>query len=191
MVAAIEGACFSQREAIIQAELQDRTFDVTLPGIRPTGGTMHPLSQVQERLEELFIAMGYHGTLDYLEVEDEFHNLEALNIPADHPARDMHDTPLDERPAASSRVNPYLSRQIRGDAYIKPPFRAVFPGKVFRYEGSPMASKLRAHISPAGRPATDRQRYRWRTSTVEADHAEPNFWERPHYSIATWLLPFR
>ena len=131
VVAALSAAREGLREAAIQAELGDRSFDVTLPGIQPTGGTMHPLTQVQERLEETFIAMGYH-VLDYLEVEDEFHNFEALNIPGDHPARDMHDTFwTKDRLLLRTHTSP---GQIRAMRTLEPPFRAVFPGKVFRYE---------------------------------------------------------
>ena len=125
----------SRREALrsdaLQTELTDLDFDVTLPGIPKNAGTRHPLTLVQEQLEEIFLSMGFY-VLDYPEVEDDFHNFEALNIPPDHPARDMQDT--------FWLKNGYLLRthtspgQIRAMGEYAPPFRAIFPGKVFRYE---------------------------------------------------------
>ncbi|MFT7626349.1 MAG: phenylalanyl-tRNA synthetase alpha chain, partial [Myxococcota bacterium] len=115
----------------IEAELADSTFDVTLPGIAPSGGTVHPLTQVQDEVEEIFLSMGYY-VLDYPEVEDDFHNFQALNIPADHPARDMQDTFwLKSGHLLRTHTSP---GQIRAMKTYKPPFRAIFPGKVFRYE---------------------------------------------------------
>ena len=78
-------------QALIDAELADDTFDVTLPAIARTRGHVHPVSLVQERVESVFTSMGFH-VLDYPEVESEFNNFEALNIPSWHPARDMQDT---------------------------------------------------------------------------------------------------
>ena len=132
---AVEAAIADRRNALeeaqIEAELADDTFDITLPGIKPHAGGLHPLTQVQERLEEIFLAMGYM-VLDYLEVEDEFHNFEALNIPGDHPARDAHDTFwTKDGHLLRTHTSP---GQIRAMREFKPPFRAVFPGKVFRYE---------------------------------------------------------
>ena len=119
------------RNAEIEQELADTSFDVTLPGVTRRPGTIHPLTQVQDQVEQVFHAMGFH-VLDYPEVEDEFHNFEALNIPADHPARDMQDTFwLKDGNLLRTHTSP---GQIRAMRTIEPPFRAVFPGKVFRYE---------------------------------------------------------
>ncbi len=122
------------RDAAIRRELDDRTFDITLPGTVPAAGTLHPLTLVQERLEEIVTAMGF-TVLDYPEVEDEWHNFEALNIPADHPARDSHDTfwlhPREHKLLLRTHTSP---GQIRAMKETVPPFRALFPGKVFRYE---------------------------------------------------------
>lgn len=132
---AVEAGIATRREALrnaaIEAELADSTFDVTLPGIAPSGGTVHPLTQVQDEVEEIFLSMGYY-VLDYPEVEDDFHNFQALNIPADHPARDMQDTFwLKSGHLLRTHTSP---GQIRAMKTYKPPFRAIFPGKVFRYE---------------------------------------------------------
>jgi phenylalanyl-tRNA synthetase alpha chain len=128
---AIEARRVQLVEGAIHAELSDMNFDITLPGQAPSAGTMHPLTQVQEQVEEIFSAMGYY-VLDYPEVEDDFHNFEALNIPADHPARDMHDTFWLQ---SGHLLRTHTSTgQIRAMGEFKPPFRAIFPGKVFRYE---------------------------------------------------------
>jgi phenylalanyl-tRNA synthetase alpha chain len=125
----------SRREALqnnaLNAELTDFDFDVTLPGIPKSSGTRHPLTLVQEQVEEIFVSMGFY-VLDYPEVEDDFHNFEALNIPKDHPARDMQDTFwLKNGQLLRTHTSP---GQIRAMGEYAPPFRAIFPGKVFRYE---------------------------------------------------------
>lgn len=115
----------------IDKELNDQTFDPTRTDVHGSPGTLHPLTIVQEELEEIFGAMGFM-ILDYPEIEDEFHNFEALNIPADHPARDMQDTFwLKNGSLLRTHTSP---GQIRAMGSISVPFRAVFPGKVFRYE---------------------------------------------------------
>lgn len=132
---AVIGAIATRRTTLVQAaidaELSDRTFDITLPGTPPRCGTMHPLTHVQDRLEKIFEAMGYY-VLDYPEIEDSAHNFEGLNIPDDHPARDMHDTFwLKDGHLLRTHTSPGQLRAMRDYA---PPFRAVFPGRVFRYE---------------------------------------------------------
>ena len=131
VIGAIEARRTTLRELAIEAELSDSTFDVTLPGVAPAAGTYHPLTLVQGRVEEIFQAMGYY-VLDYPEVEDDFHNFQALNIPEDHPARDMQDTFwLKDGHLLRTHTSP---GQIRAMREYAPPFRAVFPGKVYRYE---------------------------------------------------------
>lgn len=115
----------------IEAELNDVSFDPTRTDLSTQNGSLHPLTIVQEELEEIFTAMGFM-VLDYPEVEDEFHNFEALNIPANHPARDMQDTFwLKNGTLLRTHTSP---GQIRAMGALDVPFRAVFPGKVFRYE---------------------------------------------------------
>ena len=128
---AIETRREALRDNALQAELQDFDFDVTLPGIPKASGSRHPLTLVQEQVEEIFMSMGFY-VLDYPEVEDDFHNFEALNIPKDHPARDMQDTFwLKNGHLLRTHTSP---GQIRAMGEFAPPFRAIFPGKVFRYE---------------------------------------------------------
>ena len=76
-----------RREEVLRRE----RLDTTLPGRRPYVGRRHPLTVVREELEDIFVAMGYE-VYDGPEIEDDYHNFEALNMPPDHPARDMQDT---------------------------------------------------------------------------------------------------
>jgi phenylalanyl-tRNA synthetase alpha chain len=96
---------------------------------------LHPLTQVTRELEDLFTSMGY-TVLDGPEVELDWYNFEALNIPRDHPARDMQDTfrcDLDGRVVLRTHTSPV---QIRAMERMQPPFRAIAPGKVFRQEST-------------------------------------------------------
>ncbi|MBV70711.1 MAG: phenylalanine--tRNA ligase subunit alpha [Myxococcales bacterium] len=128
---AIETQRASIETARIQALCNDPHFDATLPSDRPTVGALHPLTKITYHIEDVFRAMGFH-LLDYPEVESEYFNFEALNIPADHPARDMQDTFwLKNGHLLRTHTSP---GQIRAMRTFKPPFRAIFPGKVFRFE---------------------------------------------------------
>ncbi len=115
----------------IDGQLADPTFDPTVPGEPVGGGALHPLTIVQDRVERIFESMGFM-VLDYPEAETEFYNFEALNIPADHPARDMQDTFwLGEGLVLRTHTS---NGQVRTMREYEPPFRAVFPGRCFRYE---------------------------------------------------------
>lgn len=114
-------------------------IDVTLPGRRPPTGSLHPLTQVRRRIEEIFARLGFqieHGP----EIEDEHHNFEALNTPPDHPARDMQDT--------FYLGGPFLLRtqtspvQIRLMEANPPPIRAIMPGRVFRRDSDATHSPM-------------------------------------------------
>lgn len=108
-------------------------MDVTLPGLPVAAGRLHPLTLVTEQVVDVFERMGFH-VLDYPEVESEFFNFEGLNIPADHPARDMQDT--------FYLTNGHLMRthtspgQVRAMQDLEPPFRCIFPGRVYRFEAT-------------------------------------------------------
>ncbi len=133
----IEASIVARREAIREqltaAELTDGGFDETLPAPQERQGHLHPLSIVQRELEDVFTSMGFH-VLDYPEVESEFYNFEGLNIPGWHPARDMQDTFwLDDGHLLRTHTSP---GQVRALHAFKPPFRAVFPGQVYRYEAT-------------------------------------------------------
>ena len=132
---AIEAALEQRRtrfeEDALKAQLESEWIDLTLPapGIRP--GSLHPVTQVQSEIEELFISMGF-AVLDGPEVETEYHNFDALNIPADHPARDTQDTFwLTNGLLLRTHTSPV---QVRGMQKLGPPLRMIAPGRVFRNE---------------------------------------------------------
>ena len=121
--------------ARIAAACADPDFDATLPVAVPAraqrAGALHPLTQVTRHIEDVFRAMGFH-LLDYPEVETEFQNFDSLNIPATHPARDMQDTFwLTDGHLLRTHTS---TGQVRAMRELGPPFRAIFPGRVFRYE---------------------------------------------------------
>lgn len=115
----------------IQKLSADPRFDPTLPAPRPRVGALHPISIVTDHIEDVFRAMGFL-LLDYPEVVTDFFNFEGLNIPSTHPARDMQDTFW---LADGNLLRTHTSAgQVRAMRELKPPFRAIFAGKVFRYE---------------------------------------------------------
>ena len=136
------GAAIAARRDTLDTEriaklCADPTFDATLPRKLPMRvGALHPLTLVTRHIEDVFRAMGFM-LLDYPEVESEFYNFDALNIPATHPARDMQDTfwvetrPGDPKMLLRTHTS---TGQVRTMRTFPAPFRAIFPGRVFRYE---------------------------------------------------------
>lgn len=118
------------------AAAQKEWIDVTQPSVPPTGrGHLHPVTQVQEDLEDLFASMGF-VVADGPEMESEFFNFTALNIPPTHPARDMQDTfYVKGRPGTLMRTHT-SSVQIRGMRRYGVPLRMVAPGRCFRNEAT-------------------------------------------------------
>ncbi len=117
----------------LESERSGAGFDPTIPGKRPERGSLHPITRVTRELEDLFTSMGY-VVLDGPEVELDWYNFEALNIPRDHPARDMQDTFRCD-PQGNVVLRTHTSPvQVRAMERMKPPFRAIVPGKVFRQE---------------------------------------------------------
>jgi phenylalanyl-tRNA synthetase alpha chain len=106
--------------------------DVTLPGRRPRPGSLHPLSIVQDRIVEIFTRMGYR-VVQGPEIEDEWHNFEALNIPPDHPARTMKDSLYVDVPDLLLRTET-SAVQIRTMESQEPPVYVIVPGRVYRRE---------------------------------------------------------
>ncbi len=107
--------------------------DVTLPGRRPWVGRKHVLTRTLERLEDIFRALGFEIAVGP-HIEDDFHNFDALNIPPDHPARDMHDTFFVE---GGMLLRTHTSPvQIRTMQSRRPPIRIIAPGRVYRNEAS-------------------------------------------------------
>lgn len=112
--------------------------DVTLPGIKVERGHVHPVLQVQRELEELFRSMGFM-VLDGPELESEYYNFEALNIPSWHPARDLQDTFYVKGGVPDNRwlLRTHTSAmQVRALEQYGVPLRVVVPGRVFRYEAT-------------------------------------------------------
>ncbi len=115
----------------LNERLQQEWLDLTIPPSGMMPGSLHPLTQIQNEIESLFFSMGF-TILDGPEVETEFHNFDALNIPADHPARDMQDTFwLEGGHLLRTHTSPV---QVRGMQRLGPPLRMIAPGRVFRNE---------------------------------------------------------
>jgi phenylalanyl-tRNA synthetase alpha chain len=115
----------------LDARLDQEWFDLTTPapGILP--GSLHPVTQVQQELEQLFISLGF-TVLDGPEIETEYYNFDALNIPGDHPARDMQDTFwLKDGRLLRTHTSPV---QVRGLETLGPPLKMIAPGRTFRNE---------------------------------------------------------
>ncbi len=119
----------------VETERQALGFDATMPPPSVERGSLHPITQVTRELEDLFHSMGY-TILDGPEVETDHNNFEALNIPADHPARDSQDTFYCNEEGSLVLRTHTSPVQVRAMRHLKPPFRAVAPGKVFRQEST-------------------------------------------------------
>src|SRR3954447_10256057 len=133
----IEQQLTDHRAAMEATRAPVDAVDITLPGRKPPLGHRHPLTIVREQIESIFSRMGYQ-VLEGPEVEDDYHNFEALNMPAEHPARDMQDTlyldgevPGDGRPATLLRTHT-SPMQIGYMESHQPPVRIIVPGKVYR-----------------------------------------------------------
>jgi len=130
---AVEDKQASLASGKFDAIADEEWIDISLPGIVPERGHLHPIFSMQRELEEIFTSMGF-DIMDGPEVETEHNNFEALNIPADHPARDMQDTFwTEDGNLLRTHTSPI---QIRGMQDKKPPLRMVGPGRVFRYEAT-------------------------------------------------------
>ena len=131
--AEIESAIKEKAEAQKNAELERRLvsekIDVTLPAAAPRCGKLHPLTQVQRTIEDIFIGMGF-SIAEGPEVEYDYYNFQALNIPENHPARDTQDTfYITENILLRSQTSPV---QVRTMEHQKPPIRIISPGRVYR-----------------------------------------------------------
>ncbi|MEI6487240.1 MAG: phenylalanine--tRNA ligase subunit alpha, partial [Sphingomonadales bacterium] len=121
-------------EAALNARLAAETQDMTLPVALPAAGTVHPVSQVMDELAEIFADMGF-AVASGPEIEDDWHNFTALNIPESHPARAMHDTfyvaeaPADKKLVLRTHTSPVQIRTMMGQ---QPPIRIIAPGRVYR-----------------------------------------------------------
>lgn len=131
--AAIDARKRELEDGALLASRKVEGFDATLRAPRAERGTLHPITQVVRELEDLFTSMGFE-VLDGPEIELDWYNFEALNIPRDHPARDMQDTFRCD-PAGELVLRTHTSPvQVRAMEKRRPPIRAIAPGKVFRQE---------------------------------------------------------
>lgn len=130
---AITGALTSRREhleqAVLTARLAAESIDVTLPGRGQVSGSIHPVTMTLARIESFFHGLGFE-VAEGPEVEDDFHNFEALNIPSHHPARAMHDTfYFPDGRLLRTHTSPVQIRAMRSQP---PPLRIIAPGRVYR-----------------------------------------------------------
>ena len=108
---------------------KSETFDTTLPGRREISGTLHPITQVMEEIKSIFLGLGFQVE-EGPEIETDYYNFEALNIPKDHPARDMQDTFYVEGEAVLRTHTSPVQIHVMEDR--EPPLRIIAPGKVYR-----------------------------------------------------------
>jgi phenylalanyl-tRNA synthetase alpha chain len=129
VAAALDSAKAVMEQAAINAKLADETIDVSLPGRGVENGGLHPVTRTLERIEKFFREVGY-DVVEGPEIEDDYHNFEALNIPAHHPARAMHDTfYIDPTTVLRTHTSPV---QVRVMESTSPPIRIICPGRVYR-----------------------------------------------------------
>ena len=126
---AIEARKSSLQQAALEARLASERIDVTLPGRGQTNGGLHPVTRTMQRIEDLFSQLGF-AIEEGPEIEDDYHNFEALNIPSHHPARAMHDTfYFDAQTLLRTHTSPVQVRHMESDT---PPLRIIAPGRVYR-----------------------------------------------------------
>lgn len=139
----VEAALKERRDAILQAE-QDRqlaseTIDVTLPARSAGTGGLHPVSLTLKRVEELFRSIGFE-VAEGPEIESDFYNFTALNIPEDHPARAMHDTfYVDDKHVLRTHTSPVQVHYMQDKA---PPLKIIAPGRVYRVDSDATHSPM-------------------------------------------------
>jgi len=131
--ARLQTAVDARREALEEAELEARLegdrIDVTLPGRGEISGSLHPVTRTLERIETFFTRAGFE-VREGPEIEDDYHNFEALNIPPHHPARAMHDTfYFEDGRLLRTHTSPVQIRVMQSEA---PPLRVIAPGRVYR-----------------------------------------------------------
>ncbi len=126
-------------DAAFTARLAAERTDVTLPGRRGERGGLHPVTRTLERITELFARLGYERA-DGPEIEDDWHNFEALNFPPHHPARAMHDTfYFGDGRLLRTHTSPV---QVRAMSGRRPPIRLIAPGKVYRSDSDQTHSPM-------------------------------------------------
>ncbi|MCL2195574.1 MAG: phenylalanine--tRNA ligase subunit alpha [Oscillospiraceae bacterium] len=129
--AALEQRGGALKQAELAARLASEKIDITMPGTQREVGHKHPLSIVQDEIKEIFLGMGF-SVATGPEVEWDYYNFEALNLPPGHPARDTHDTfYITERMLLRTQTSPVQIRYMEENA---PPIRIIAPGRVYRQD---------------------------------------------------------
>ncbi|HDV6605168.1 TPA: phenylalanine--tRNA ligase subunit alpha [Enterococcus faecalis] len=129
---AIEARKVVLENEALNAALKEESLDVTLPGKQMPQGTRHILTQVMEEIEDIFLGMGYQVVEGY-EVESDHYNFERMNLPKDHPARDMQDTfYISDGMLIRTHTSPVQARTMEKHDFSKGALRMISPGKVFR-----------------------------------------------------------
>lgn len=129
---ALEDKKSSLEQALMNAKLQSESIDVTLPGTPVAQGQPHVIQQIIDQLVDLFIGMGYEVAVGD-EVEQEEYNFEKLNLPKDHPARDMQDTfYITPSVLMRTQTSPMQARMMETNDFSKGPLKMISPGKVYR-----------------------------------------------------------
>lgn len=150
----IEALQQAQRAAALERSLAEARLDVTLPGAQVPRGRLHPLTLIMEQMLDIFASMGFE-VVSTQDVEDDFHNFEALNFPPDHPAREMQDTFF--LPGGMLLRTHTSNGQIRVMRSRKPPLAVVCPGNCYRRDelsvrASPMFGQIEGFmVDRAGR----------------------------------------
>ncbi|MCR9279886.1 MAG: phenylalanine--tRNA ligase subunit alpha [Pseudomonadaceae bacterium] len=149
-------AAIDERKRALEAgqladQLANETVDVTLPGRHGARGSLHPVTQTLGRIEDIFVGAGY-SVANGPEIEDDYHNFEALNIPAHHPARAMHDTfYFGDGSLLRTHTSPV---QVRVMEETEPPIRVICPGRVYRRDSdlthSPMFHQVEGLVIDRG-----------------------------------------
>jgi len=148
---ALNGRKETLEQAALSAKLAAEKIDVTLSGRGQTSGGLHPVTRTLERVEQFFTRIGY-GIAEGPEVENDYHNFEALNIPGHHPARAMHDTfYFNANMLLRTHTSPV---QVRTMESQQPPIRIVCPGRVYRCDSdithSPMFHQVEGLLVDEG-----------------------------------------
>ncbi len=148
---AIETHSENIRKKELKSAIESETIDITLPGIRPEIGALHPITKTFREIENIFISMGFTVETGP-EIEDDYHNFEALNFPHDHPARDSHDTfYLSTDLLLRTHTSPV---QVHTMKSRKPPMAVIAPGKCYRCDAdsthSPMFHQIEGFVVDKG-----------------------------------------
>ena len=139
----LEQALKDRKDAIqslaLQSQLASEALDVTLPGRGSATGGLHPVTLTMQRIEKLFHSIGFE-IAEGPEIETDFHNFTALNIPEDHPARAMHDTfYVDAKHVLRTHTSPVQVRYMESN---QPPLKIIAPGRVYRVDSDATHSPM-------------------------------------------------